>query len=389
MIKISIRKLNPVSYFVITAYLEVNSYNVFTMYKYLIRPLAFRMSADMAHETALQLGTEISKSEPVLKAARMIYDYSDPSLEQVIQGLKFRNPVGLAAGFDKNGTLAPLMQNLGFGFVEIGSITANPSSGNPKPRSFRLPEDHSIINRMGLNNDGAHTISRRLKKLSLDIPLGINIAKTHDPSITGKKALIDYKTSFDVLKEIGDYFTINISCPNTTEGKTFEEPEALDQLLNTLDIDRDSMISPVLVKFSVDLSDELLSELISVCESHSISGYVACNTSSRRDQLVTSEKTVAEIGAGGLSGRAIRERSTEIIHKIKSLSKGNKIVIGVGGISSGRDAIEKLKAGADLLQIYTGMIYEGPSLIKKINKEISEYLKSEGLKHIYEMKRPR
>ena len=359
------------------------------MYKYLIRPLAFRFSADLTHETALNFGSAISKYSPALKMADMLYNYSTPSLEQVIQGMKFRNPVGLAAGFDKNGTLAPLMQSIGFGFIEVGSITANPSAGNPKPRSFRLPEDQSIINRMGLNNDGVLTISRRLKKLSLDIPMGINIAKTHDPAITGEKALRDYKTSFDALKDIGDYFTINISCPNTTEGKTFEDPESLDRLLNTLDIDRDSMLSPVLVKFSVDLSDELLAELISVCEGHAISGYVACNTSSKRNNLVTDQKKIAQIGSGGLSGKAIKKRSTEIIYKIRSLTKGNKIVIGVGGISSGEDAIEKLKAGADLLQIYTGMIYEGPAIIKKINKEIAEYLDKQGLKHIYELKKAR
>ena len=357
------------------------------MYKHLIRPLAFRLSEDMVHETTLQLGSAVSKSGALLKIAEMLYDYSDPSLEQVIEGIRFKNPVGLAAGFDKNGTLAPLMQSMGFGFVEVGSITANPSSGNPKPRSFRLPEDHSIINRMGLNNDGAQTISRRLKKLELGIPMGINIAKTHDPSITGKKALADYKASFDAVKNIGDYFTINISCPNTTEGKTFEDPEALDKLLTILDIDRDSMISPILVKFSVDLTDELLSDLISVCESHSISGYVACNTSSKREGLITSEKKITEVGRGGLSGKAIKQRSTEIIRKIRVLSKGNKIIIGVGGISNGSDAIEKLKAGADLLQIYTGMVYEGPSIVKKINKEISGYLEKLGLKHLYELNR--
>lgn len=357
------------------------------MYKHLIRPLAFRLNEDMIHDTTLQFGSAVSKSRTLLKMTEMLYDYASPSLEQTIEGLRFKNPVGLAAGFDKNGTLAPLMKSLGFGFVEVGSITSNPSAGNPKPRSFRLPDDQSIINRMGLNNDGAQTISRRLKKLELDIPVGINIAKTHDPSITGEKALADYKASFDTLKDIGDYFTINISCPNTTEGKTFEEPEALNRLLTILDIDRDSMISPVLVKFSVDLTDELLSELISVCESHSISGYVACNTSSKREGLATSKQKITEIGRGGLSGKAIRQRSTEIIRKIRTLSKGNKIIIGVGGINSGADAIEKLKAGADLLQIYTGMVYEGPSIVKKINKEISGHLEKLGHKHIYELNR--
>lgn len=357
------------------------------MYKHLIRPVMFRLSADYAHESTVKFGSAVSKSKSILKVVQSLYEYSDPSLEQNILGLKFPNPIGLAAGFDKNGTLAPLMQSLGFGFVEVGSITANPSTGNPKPRSFRLQEDESLINRLGLNNDGVHTISRRLKKLKLGIPLGINIAKTHNPAITGQKAIDDYKTSFDELKEIGDYITINISCPNTSEGKTFEEPETLDQLLTSLEIEKDSMLAPVLIKFSVDLKDEHLEELVSVCESHTISGYVACNTSQYRDDLMTPVKKLSRIGSGGLSGKAIRQRSTEMIRKIRTLSKGTKLIIGVGGISSGNDAIEKLKAGADILQIYTGMIYEGPAIVKRINKEISEHLKQNGYKHVYELKK--
>lgn len=345
----------------------------------------FRLSADYAHELTVKFGSTISRYKPITGMIGSLYEHSAPSLEQTLLGISFKNPVGLAAGFDKNGTLAPLMQSLGFGFLEVGSVTANPATGNPKPRSFRLPADESIINRLGLNNDGVQTISKRLKNLELSIPLGINIAKTHDPKISGQKAIDDYVTSFEKVKEIGDFITINISCPNTAEGKTFEDPKSLDSLLSALAIDKDSMLAPVLVKFSVDLSESLLEELISVCENHSISGYVACNTSQNRDQLVTSKSTVREIGRGGLSGRAIRDKSTEIISKIRQMSKRNKLIIGVGGISSGEDAVDKLKAGADLLQIYTSMIYEGPSVVKKINKEIEAYLKATGLNHIYEL----
>lgn len=355
------------------------------MYKHLVRPLLFRLSADYAHELTIQLGTTISRYKPITAIIGSIYEYSAPSLEQTILGIPFKNPVGLAAGFDKNGTMGPLMQSLGFGFIEVGSVTANPSTGNPKPRSFRLPADESIINRLGLNNDGIQTISKRLKKIDLSIPLGINIAKTHDPKISGQKAIDDYVTSFKKVKDIGDFITINISCPNTTEGKTFEDPKSLDTLLSALAIDKDSMLAPVLVKFSVDLSESQLEELISVCENHSISGYVACNTSQSRDNLVSSKSTIREMGRGGLSGLAIRNKSTAIISKIRQKSKKNKLIIGVGGIRSGADAVEKLKAGADLLQIYTSMVYEGPSVVKKINKEIEAYLESEGLNHIYEL----
>ncbi|MEX0822976.1 MAG: quinone-dependent dihydroorotate dehydrogenase [Balneolaceae bacterium] len=357
------------------------------MYKQTFRPLLFRLTADQAHEVTIKLATYIAKKNWMLKSARSIYCYSNPSLSQNIWGLHFPNPVGLAAGFDKNGTVAPFMASLGFGFIEIGSVTANPSPGNPKPRSFRLPTDQSLINRLGLNNEGAQTVSKRLKKINLPVPLGVNIAKTHDPGIVGNKALLDYKISFDLFKDLADYITINISCPNTQEGKTFEDPKSLNSLLEILQIGKDSSLPPVLVKFSVDLSDLQLSELISVAEEHAISGYVATNTSSERNNLQTPSGKISSIGKGGLSGKAISHRSTEIIEKIYTLTKGEKKIIGVGGISSGRDAIDKLKAGADLLQLYTALVYEGPAVVKKINKEIVTYLMKNGIEHIYQIKK--
>jgi dihydroorotate dehydrogenase len=325
----------------------------------------------------------MSKRKWMSKAVGSLYSYSNPSLEQNIFGLKFPNPIGLAAGFDKNATMAPVLSKMGFGYLEIGSITANPSTGNPKPRSFRLPADRSLINRLGLNNDGVQTISRRLKNLDVSIPIGINIAKTHDPNITGEDAIQDYVTSFVILKEIADYITLNISCPNTTEGKTFEEPETLNALLEHLEIGKDSSLPPVLVKFSVDLEDNQLEELVSICEDHAIDGYVATNTSSKRNNLTTSASRIEKIGRGGLSGKAIAKKSTDMIRKIHALTKGEKVVIGVGGISSGEDAIEKLKAGADLLQIYTALVYEGPGVVKKINREIAQYLKDHDIEHVY------
>jgi len=356
------------------------------MYKLLIRPLLFRLSADYAHELTVKAASSYSKRKILLQAAGTVYSYSNSALSQNIWGLNFKNPVGLAAGFDKNCTMAPMMEKLGFGFVEIGSITALPSTGNPKPRSFRLPVDQSLINRLGLNNDGAQTISRRLNKLDLGIPVGVNIAKTHNPDIYGEKALEDYRTSFNLVKDHADYITLNISCPNTAEGKTFEDPDVLNSLLQILELNKDSSLPPVLVKFSVDLDENRLSELISICETHTVSGYVATNTSSTRENLKTSVDEIKSIGQGGLSGKAIQKRSTEIIRKIHKETKGEKTIIGVGGISSGMDAIEKIKAGADLIQIYTSMVYEGPSIVRKINKEIAEYLVANNLENIYQIR---
>lgn len=357
------------------------------MYKFLIRPILFRLPADYAHELTIKMASSYSKRALFLHTAGAIYNYSNPMLSQKIWGLNFKNPVGLAAGFDKNCTMAPLMEKFGFGFVEVGSVTSLPSTGNPKPRSFRLPDDESLINRLGLNNDGAQTISRRLKKLDLGIPVGVNIAKTHNPDIYGNKALDDYKTSFNLVKEFADYITLNVSCPNTAEGKTFEDPEVLNSLLEHLELNKDSSLPPVLVKFSVDLKDQQLSELIDICENHAISGYVATNTSSERNNLKTPASQINSIGRGGLSGQAIKHQSTEIIRKIHKQTKGEKTIIGVGGINSGRDAIEKIKAGADLLQIYTSMVYEGPSVVKQINREIADYLKMNDLDHVYQIRK--
>ena len=356
------------------------------MYNNFVRPALFRFSSDYIHEATIKAAESACKNRWLLNTLKTIYSYKHRSLEQKIFGLTFPNPIGLAAGCEKNGTTVPLMEKLGFGFVEVGSITANASSGNPKPRSFRLPEDQSLINRMGLNNDGVLTIARRLKQLRVDIPVGINIAKTHDPGIMGEKAFEDYSTSFHLLKNIADYITLNVSCPNTAEGKTFEEPETLNTLLQTLEIGKDSSLPAVLIKFSVDLDDSLLYELLDVCEKNSVDGYVATNTSSNRDNLNTSLSKLENIGAGGLSGQAIRDKSTDIIRKISTYTRGEKTIIGVGGISSSKDAIEKLKAGADLLQIYTGLVYEGPGLVKKINKEIVEYLKENNLSRVYHLK---
>lgn len=318
---------------------------------------------------------------------RRMYDFQSPLLEQEYSGLAFRNPVGLAAGFDKNGTMIPIMEDLGFGFVEVGSVTAEASAGNPQPRSFRLTEDLSLVNRMGLNNDGAATITKRLNKLQSSIPVGINIAKTNNPDIEGEKALNDYYESFQIAKDVADYITLNISCPNTKNGKTFENPSSFDKLLEKLQIGNDATEPPVFVKFSVDVDKTQLNELIDLSKSYSINGYIATNTSINRSGLKTSPEIIKEIGPGGLSGKAIQTRSNEVIRYIYEKTRGEKLIIGVGGIFTVEDVIEKIKAGADLVQVYTGLIYEGPSLVRTINRGLIKYLNRHDLKHIYEIRK--
>lgn len=356
-----------------------------SLYKIVARPLLFRLKADTAHDVTIKTATYLNDKAWPLDYLSALYSVKNPLLHQNIWGLDFNNPVGLAAGFDKNGRILSFMESLGFGYLEVGSVTANASPGNPRPTSFRLPDDQSLINRLGLNNDGAKTVTRRLKKKTVSVPVGVNIAKTHDPSITGEEALQDYKISYDLAKDVADYLTINISCPNTTEGKTFEDPETLNQLLSYLNIGEDMSGPPILVKISVDTDDTLLSELLDVCQSKVVDGYVAANTSSKRTDLSTSQNQLNQIGIGGLSGRAIRDRSTEVIRKIHKHTKGEKTIIGVGGVFTADDAIEKLKAGADLIQVYTGMVYNGPGIVKSINKGIVKYLKENGLENVYQL----
>lgn len=340
------------------------------IYEKLIKPILFKKDAEQAHEWAINMASKTNHSPLLQELVSTVYASDDQGLERKLLGLTFSNPIGLAAGFDKNGTTPRAMQALGFGFVEVGSITAKASLGNPKPRAFRIPDDHSLINRMGLNNEGADIITERLSAMNLDIPLGVNIAKTNDASIHGDAALRDYLYSYEKAQPIADYITVNISCPNTGEGKTFEDPQALYDLLETLAPSKKDR-KPTLVKFTVDIDKPALEKLITICEDFGVSGYIATNTSSVREGLHTPSSVLEAIGNGGLSGKAIQERSTQVVGWIREIAGKEKPLIGVGGIDSPEAALEKLKAGADLLQLYTGLVYKGPGLIRSIKRELA------------------
>ncbi|SHE65587.1 dihydroorotate oxidase A [Fodinibius roseus] len=355
------------------------------IYNSLVKPLLFQLDAERAHDLMHHFARKASGSNFLRALAKTIYDYQAPGLTQNIWGLTFKNPLGLAAGFDKNGHIPEIMEAAGLGFIEIGSITGNPSTGNPKPRLFRLPRDRALINRMGLNNDGAKTIVKRLKNKKISIPLGINIAKTHDPKLMGDLAIRDYVHSFKEAQKIADYITVNISCPNTTDGKTFEDPAALGELLSALAIRDDARVVPTLIKFSSDLTKDQLMQLLQVCEAHQIPGYVACNTSSARDNLETPESELKKIGHGGLSGHPIASKSVRIIRWISEATRRQKPIIGVGGVDSFSTALQMMLAGADLLQLYTGLVYEGPGLVKSINRQFVKELKELNVDSIYQL----
>lgn len=293
------------------------------------------------------------------------------SVSKELFGLHFPNPVGLAAGFDKDGTYLHAMAALGFGFLEIGTVTPKPQLGNPKPRLFRLPKDHALINRMGFNNHGVDKMVNRLKAgKPKGIVIGGNIGKN---KITpNEEAVNDYENAFRKLFPYVDYFVVNVSSPNTPNLRALQEKEPLTQLLVHLQElnQQQAAPKPILLKIAPDLSESQLDEIIEIVQQTKLAGIIATNTTISRDGLSISAQKVEKIGAGGLSGQPLRERSTEVIRYIYNKSHGKLPIIGVGGISSPEDALEKIKAGASLVQIYSGLVYEGPTLARNINRAL-------------------
>lgn len=349
------------------------------MYK-LIRPFLFFMSADHAHSFVTFYMKNVLKFLPLKSLIRKKMFVTSKLMEQTINGTKYSNPVGIAAGFDKNAEMIDFLEMLGFGFIEIGSITNNPSNGNPKPRMIRLIKDRALINRCGLNNHGVKIIAERFSKIKEKrlIPIGVNIAKTHDPNILGDAGVGDYCSSFKTLDECGDYTVLNVSCPNTTEGKTFETPETLTKLLKK--IDPPNAKKPIYLKVSPGLSDDEFKSVIEIAEGHGITGYIISNTSSDRSHLSDSEKIKAQnFGNGGLSGAPLKARTKELISKIYKMIPNERIIIACGGVETVDDVYELISRGAHLVQLYTSMIYEGPLLVRNINRALRLRLHNEGV----------
>ena len=350
-----------------------------------LKPLLFRLSPETAHR--LTVGAARIAAYTAVRLLDPVFDFQSPALKITLWGHQYPNPVGLAAGFDKNARLIDFWPHVGFGFAEVGSVTYRASKGNPRPRLFRLPEDHALINRMGLNNQGAPKIAKRIGNRGMyhPFPLGINLAKTNDPAVLGEAAVEDYVESFRLLGPKANYIALNISCPNTADGRTFEDPEALDRLLDALLAARTEMSLrvPVLVKLSPAISerivfDSLLEELVSVCLERKVQGFIATNTASDRSGLRTDPATLDRIGPGGLSGPPIAKRSNRLITYLHQKTAGRLPIIGVGGIDSGTAAYEKIRAGASLVQLYTGLIYEGPGLVMRVKQDLVRLLEEDG-----------
>ncbi len=340
------------------------------MYKFLVRPLLFLFDPEAVHHftfTILRLKGKIPGFKTILK---LLFDFHRPSLERNILGLQFKNPVGLAAGFDKDAKLIDELACLGFGFIEIGTLTPKAQSGNEKPRLFRLPKDKAIINRMGFNNEGVGIAVERLKKRKSQVIVGGNIGKN---KITpNENAADDYAYCFEALYPYVDYFVVNVSSPNTPGLRELQEKEPLKKLLTyvkQLSLSKPKP-KPVLLKIAPDLTDAQLDDIIDILQQTKTDGVIATNTTISRDALQTSGEKTKQIGAGGLSGAPLCNRSNEVIAYLRKKLGKDFPIIGVGGIMNANDAIEKLKAGADLIQIYTGFVYEGPGFIKQILKKL-------------------
>ncbi len=348
------------------------------LYEKLIRPALFNLSPETAHEfgiEALKIGFG-SKFAQNFVEKRFASNNSFGELERF--GLKFKNPLGVAAGFDKNGIVVNQLAALGFGFVEVGTVTFKPQKGNEKPRLFRLPEDKALINRLGFNNEGTPTVVERLKKIEPRCILGVNIGKNKD--VPNDEAIENYLQSFDLAHEVADYIAVNVSSPNTPNLRELQKAENLEELLGELQ-KRNQELSqkPLLVKIAPDLTESEIEAITDIAERLNLAGIIAANTTISRDDL---KMNINE--TGGLSGAPVREKSNEVIRKIFKYSNGKLPVIGVGGVFTAEDAFEKIAAGASLVQAYTGFVYGGIYFARDVNSGLARIVKDKGFSSLDE-----
>jgi dihydroorotate dehydrogenase len=348
-----------------------------SFYQTFIRPLLFKMPTETAHEfgiESLKIGLSAKSAQNFISQQFAVERFG--KIERF--GLNFKSPLGVAAGFDKNGVVVNQLAALGFGFVEVGTVTFNPQKGNEKPRLFRLPEDKALINRLGFNNQGTPRVVERLKKIVPNCVLGVNIGKNKD--VPNESAIENYLLSFDLAHSVADYVAVNVSSPNTPNLRELQKPENLDELLSALqNRNQELTAKPLLVKIAPDLSDAEIEAIVDIARKINISGIIATNTTVERKNL---RAKINE--TGGLSGKPLQKKSDEIVAKIHRYSKGKLPIIGVGGIFTPEDAFEKIAAGACLVQSYTGFVYQGISFARDINEELSKILKQKGFDNLDE-----
>jgi dihydroorotate dehydrogenase len=337
-------------------------------YKNLIRPILFTIDPEKVHHQVVKILKVFFSIPGSSEIVKLMTKIEDPRLKRKVFGLEFKNPVGIAAGFDKNAEVFNELSSFGFSHIEIGTVTPKGQPGNPKPRLFRLPKDKGLINRMGFNNNGLDSTIQKLKKRKSNVIIGGNIGK--NTATPNSKAVEDYVKNFEGLFDFVDYFVVNVSCPNISDLKELQDQDALMLILNHLqDLNhKKPKPKPILLKVSPDLNERQLDEVIEIVRLTKIDGVVATNTTITRHTIQDEKDAALKAGNGGLSGLPIRDRSTEVIRYLAEKSGKAFPIIGVGGIMTAEDALEKIRAGADLVQIYTGFIYQGPFLAKRINK---------------------
>ena len=332
------------------------------------------MNAEDAHNLIHATMRNLSFAWPLLAPN---FTYKGDDLVSDLFGKRLANPVGLAAGFDKNGSLVDLLGYLGFGFAEVGSVTAQAKEGNPKPRLFRLEQDNAVINRMGLNGEGAEAVAEKLKSKHFSLPIGLNIAKTNDESIVGDAAIEDILHSFKRIKDLPiSYVAINGSCPNTKEGITTEAAH-MQKIFTEINKLNNANL-PILTKLSPDSSAELVAEMVGAASACGLSGFICGNTSTSRENLSTEATRLQAIGNGGLSGAPLRAKALQLCRAVQRTKHREQIIIGCGGVASGQDAYALISAGASFVQIYTGLVYQGPDLPLRICTELAQILKNKG-----------
>jgi len=338
------------------------------MYKGLIRPLLFLMNAEQAHHFTFKT-LKVLFQIPGVKAITSLFFGSLRGREKEVMGLRFKNPVGLAAGFDKDAKLYNELSAFGFGFIEVGTLTPEPQDGNPKPRLFRIVEDEAVINRMGFNNGGLDAAALRLAKKKTDIIIGGNIGK--NKVTPNDVATSDYIKGVEALHDVVDYFVVNVSSPNTPNLRELQEKEPLKALLKEVKAKNEELgAKPLMLKIAPDLTDGQLDDIVGIVNELKLSGIVATNTTISRAGLKASQEKVAAMGAGGLSGKILRERSTEVVRYLRNKLSEDIAIVAVGGIFTGKDAKEKLDAGADLVQVWTGFLYEGPAMVRRMLRSL-------------------
>jgi dihydroorotate dehydrogenase subfamily 2 len=353
------------------------------LYARVAKPFFFRRDAEAVHDRVLAVGRCLGRSAFTRSIASALWRYEHPALHQEVLGIRFPNPIGLAAGFDKNAELTNILPSVGFGFVEVGSVTGQPCAGNPKPRLWRLPETRGLVVNYGLKNDGCDAIGQRLRGRQFAIPVGVSIAKTNSPATVDTVAgIADYVRAFRALHDVGDYVTVNISCPNAYGGEPFTDPERLDQLLAA--IDAVASPKPIVLKLPADIAVGDLDALVRVADRHRVRGLIVSNLTKRRDAATIQQDELIRVGKGGISGKPVTPLANALLSHLWRTVGDRYVLIGCGGVFSAEDAYEKIRLGASLVQVITGMIFCGPQLIGEINHGLVRLLARDGFPTIHE-----